>query len=233
MPTLLRAQQLQGRRQAADGNEERLCAFDYAFEARRIYRLDGPEHGGKRLLWRLLALLERPTGGELVMGEVLTAQMPDASRAELRNREVGYLFPVPYLLPGFTVIENVAMPLFKVLQVDPKEAKEITQEILALTGLLDVGSEMLDGLSALQQHRAALARAVIHRPSVLAIESFGKNLSVHDIRLLSASCQQLIARFDLVAVATVAPDTEPGWSDVVLEVENGIAQAGRTQSSGE
>src|SRR5690242_253799 len=164
MPTVLRAQQLQGKRHLDEHPEERVHAFNYAFESRRIYRLDGPEHGGKHLLWRLLTLLDRPAGGELVLGEAVTTRLSDQGLAELRNREVGYVFPTPYLLPGFTVVENVAMPLFKVLQVDPAEAKKITEEVLALTGLTDVGDETLDGLSALQQHVAALARAVIHGP---------------------------------------------------------------------
>lgn len=222
MPILLRAQQLQGKRQSfGDEPEQRVHPFDYAFESRRIYRLNGPDCGGKHLVWRLLTLLDRPTGGELFVRESPTSQLADAELAELRNREVGYVFPTPYLLPGFTVIENVAMPLFKILQVDPAEAKETTQELLGLTGLCGVEDETLDGLTALQQQVAAVARAVIHRPSLLGIESFGKDLAPRDAFLLSEVCQRLVNHFGLTAVVTVAPGTETAWSSVMLKVADG------------
>jgi ABC-type cobalamin/Fe3+-siderophores transport system ATPase subunit len=111
-----------------------------------------------------------------------------------------------------------------VLQVDPAEAKEITEEMLALTGLIDVGNETLNGLSALQQHMAALARSVIHRPSLLGVESLGKNLAPRDAILLSEACQQLVAHFGLTVVATVAAGGENIWGCVVLEVENGTVE---------
>ncbi|MBV9999373.1 MAG: ATP-binding cassette domain-containing protein [Verrucomicrobia bacterium] len=224
MPILLRAQQLQGKRQFGDQPEEKVQPFDYAFESRRIYRLDGPDRGGKDLAWRLLTLLERPTAGELLVREAATSRLGDAALAELRNREVGYVFPTPYLLPGFTVVENVAMPLFKVLQVDPAEAKEITEELLGITGLSGVTEETPDGLTALQQQVAALARAVIHRPSLLGIESLGKSLAPRDALLFSEVCQRLVNHFGLTAVVTVAPGTETAWSSVILEVANGTVQ---------
>jgi ABC-type lipoprotein export system ATPase subunit len=224
MPTLLRAQQLQGKRQFGDRPEERVHPFDYAFQSRRIYRLDGPEHGGKRLLWRLLTLLERPAGGELLLGETVTRRLSDNRLAELRNREVGYVFATPYLLPRFTVIENVAMPLFKVLQVDPAEAKKLTEEVLALTGLTDAGDETLDGLSPLQQQMAALARAVVHRPSLLGIASLGQNLAPPDVLLFSDVCQRLVTHFGLTAMMTVAAGAETMGANVVFEVENGMIE---------
>jgi putative ABC transport system ATP-binding protein len=221
MPILLRAQQLQGKRRFGDQPEERIKPFDYAFESRRIYRLNGPDCGGKHLVWRLLTLLERPTAGELFVREAATSRLTAAELADLRNREVGYVFPTPYLLPGFTVVENVAMPLFKVLQVDPAEAKEITEELLGLTGLSEVENETLDGLTALQQQVAALARAVIHRPSLLGIESLGKHLAPRDALLFSETCQRLVNHFGLTAVVTVSPGTETAWPGVILEVANG------------
>ena len=224
MPIHLRAQQLQGKRQFGDQPEERVQAFDYAFESGRIYRLEGPDHGGKHLLWRLLTLLERPTAGELLVHEAATSRLAATELAELRNREVGYVFPAAYLLPGFTVVENVAMPLFKVLQVDPAEATEMTEELLRLTGLSGVQDETLDGLTALQQQVAALARAVIHRPSLLGIESFGKHLVPRDALSFSEICERLVNHFGLTAVVTVAPGTETAWSSVMLKVADGMVE---------
>jgi ABC-type lipoprotein export system ATPase subunit len=137
---------------------------------------------------------------------------------------VGYVFPTPYLLPGFTIVENIAMPLFKILQLDPAEAKDITQELLALTGLSDAGDQTLESLTALQQQTAALARAVVHRPSLLGIESLGKHLTSRDARLFSETCQRLVNRFGLTAVATVSTGTETIWSNVVFEVADGIVE---------
>lgn len=224
MPILLRAQQLEGKRQTGDQPEERVRPFDCAFESGRIYRLDGPDGGGKYLLWRLVTLLERPTAGELFIRGAATSALAEAELAELRNREVGYVFPTPYLLPGFTVVENVAMPLFKVLQVDPAEAKEITEEVLGLTGLSEVENETLDGLTALQQQVAALARAVVHRPSLLGIEAFGKHLTARDALLFAELCHRIVNHFGLTAVMTVSPGVETGWPCVILEVADGTVE---------
>ena len=224
MPSLLRAQQLQGKRRSGDQPEERVEPFDYAFESGRVYCLDGPDWGGKQLAWRLLTLLERPAAGELFIRETATSQLADAELAELRNREVGYVFPTPYLLPGFTVVENVAMPLFKVLQVGPDEAKGITEELLELTGLEGVADETLDGLTTLQQQVAALARAVIHRPSLLGIESLGKHLSPRDGCLFAEVLQRLVGHFGFAALVTVSPGIEAAWPGVILEVANGTVQ---------
>jgi ABC-type polar amino acid transport system ATPase subunit len=224
MPILLRAQQLQGKRRFGDQPEEQVQPFDYAFESRRIYRLDGPDRGGKQLAWRLLTLLERPAAGELFVRETATSCLAEAELAELRNREVGYVFPTPYLLPGFTVVENVAMPLFKVLQVDPAEAKEITEGLLGLTGLSGVADETPDGLTAVQQQVAALARAVIHRPSLLGIESLGKHLAPRDALLFSEICQRLVNHLGFTAIVTVTPGLETAWSTVILEVANGTVE---------
>src|SRR5688500_7758933 len=83
---------------------------------------------GKNLLLRLLGLLEAPDSGEVWFEGNPTARMTDDARASLRTRKCGYVFASPFLLSAFTVLENIAMPIFKVCQLNPEEARDRTEE---------------------------------------------------------------------------------------------------------
>ena len=114
---------------------ERIRDFTYDFRPGSFYHLSGPEFGGKRLLLQILGLLLPPESGEIVVDGARVTDLDIDDLGEIRNRKYGYLFSSPFLLPAFTVLENVAMPLFKVAQVDTSEAKVITEEILEIVGV--------------------------------------------------------------------------------------------------
>src|SRR3954453_6998934 len=106
--------------------------FTYRFQAARFYKLTGPKKGGKHLALQLLGLRLEPERGELRLeGQKVTGLDSDIL-SRIRNQKFGFLFAAPFLLPSFSILENVAMPLFKIAQVDANEAKRITEEILNL-----------------------------------------------------------------------------------------------------
>src|SRR5947208_8510900 len=83
-------------------------------EPRTVNVLCGPEGCGKNLLLRLLGLLEMPDAGRIFLHETSTAELAENVRLDLRNRRFGFVFAEPFLLHTFSVVENVAMPLFKI-----------------------------------------------------------------------------------------------------------------------
>ena len=117
------------------GPLEAIRNFTYQFRSGSFYHLSGPEFGGKRLLLQILGLLCPPDSGEIIVDGRLVTHLEIDDLGEIRNRKYGFLFSSPFLLPAFTVLENVAMPLFKIAQVGASEAKVITEEILEIVGV--------------------------------------------------------------------------------------------------
>ncbi len=127
----------------------------------------GPDGCGKGLLLNVLGLLERPDAGRLIITGEDTGALGDAELAAFRNATCGFLFGHPYLLPAFTVAENVAMPLFRIRGGDAGSAQERTLAVLQFTGLDLEGDELARGLDAADRWRAAMARALVHEPELL------------------------------------------------------------------
>ncbi|HEY0790810.1 MAG TPA: ATP-binding cassette domain-containing protein [Chthoniobacterales bacterium] len=222
MPALLlQANQLKAERCCAGQPVERVDGFSGAFPPGTVCELMGPENGGKHLLWRLLTLLQRPTEGDMIIGDQSMITLAEGEMAAVRNRDYGYLFAIPYLLPGFTVVENVAMPLFKLRQVEPAQARTRTEAVLRATGLLEVASAQLGELSALQHQLVALARAMIHGPVFLAVERFGENLTETETARLSEICQYVAEWSAVSVIATAAPGLTLPWANLKFEIENG------------
>jgi len=91
--------------------------------------------GGAGLLLKLASLLESPESGEICLLGQPTAALDESGRAAIRSRHFGFVFSSPCLLPGLSVAENVAMPLFKVLELESSEASERTVAALNFVGL--------------------------------------------------------------------------------------------------
>src|SRR5207253_1966319 len=137
---------------------------------------------------------------------------------DIRNRKYGFLFSSPFLLPAFTVLENVAMPLFKVAQVEPAEAKVITEEILEIVGITQIATTAVGQLNGLDEMLAALARALVHHPRVLIAELVGNNMHRNEAELFLSILRESGQRLGLAVIATLAPHISWGQADVRLEI---------------
>ncbi len=226
MSALLSVHGLHAARRLADGREEAVRGFSGEFFPARTYVLTNPHDGGKRLLWRLLTLLEPPHRGAIIFEGVDACALSADALAEVRNRRVGYLFSTPYLLPGFSVVENVAMPLFKVLGVDPPEAKGLTETALRIADLEGVADCAPDELSPLHQHLTALARAICFRPALLAVEELGRDLPVRDRERLAAACQRAVREYGLTALVTWPGADLAFGADATVQVFDGQTRDG-------
>src|SRR5260370_5343776 len=131
----LMVRNLSGERANEGGPVEVVRDFTYQFRPRAFYELSGSEVDGKGLMLHLLGLLSPPKSGDIFVDGSRVNDLDVDSLSYVRNHKYGFLFSAPFLLPTFTVLENVAMPLFKIAEVEALEAKVITEQLLEMLGV--------------------------------------------------------------------------------------------------
>ena len=135
--------------------------------------LMGPSGSGKSTLMNIIGCLDTPTGGSYILNEKDVSKMKDDDLAEVRNKEIGFVFQQFNLLPRLTAVENVALPLVYA-GMKKKERTEKAMAMLDLVNLTDRSHHKPNELSGGQCQRVAIARALVNDPSlVLADEPTG------------------------------------------------------------
>jgi lipoprotein-releasing system ATP-binding protein len=153
---------------------EVLHGLDFAIPPGEFCALMGPSGSGKSTLLNIIGLLDRPTGGRLFLNGAETGNLDDQAITQLRGRSLGFVFQYHYLIPAFTALENVMMPMLVDRGRPDARMRERAQTLLDQVGLTAWRDNLATNMSGGQQQRVAVARALAMNPSlVLADEPTG------------------------------------------------------------
>jgi lipoprotein-releasing system ATP-binding protein len=156
------------------GETQVLHGIDLILKRSEFAALIGPSGSGKSTLLNIIGLLDKPSAGKIFVIEQETQELDDKALTQLRARAIGFVFQFHNLLPAFTALENVMLPLLAA-QGKPDDAmRQRAAELIDKVGLTQWTDHLANDLSGGQQQRVAIARALIMQPAlVLADEPTG------------------------------------------------------------
>jgi len=160
-----------------------LKGIDLSVAVGEMVSIIGPSGVGKSTLLHIVGALDPPTDGNILVDGHDPYVLSERDRARLRNTRLGFVFQFHHLLPEFTALENVAMPLL-IGRAEPRTALAKAREILADVGLADRAEHRPGKLSGGEQQRVAVARALIGSPALIIADEPSGNLDENTAALL-------------------------------------------------
>ena len=221
---LIRAQNLTKKYRSGDADLVIFADLNLEVRAGERLALVGESGAGKSSLLHLLGGLDRPSSGTIYYKSKDISGLADADLADFRNLEIGFVWQIHYLLPEFTALENVMMPLL--IRGRPHaEAAADSLERLDEVGLRARASHRAGELSGGEQQRVVLARALVGKPSVLLADEPTGNLDFRTGEMIFQLLERLHQSHRLTSVFVTHNMHFARRCDRILKLENGVLTA--------
>jgi putative ABC transport system ATP-binding protein len=185
-----------------------LKSISFSVNKNEYVALMGPSGSGKSTLMNILGCLDTPTSGKYILNQQDVSRLSDDQLAEIRNKEIGFVFQTFNLLPRSSALDNVALPLVYA-GYSKSEREERAMEVLDQVGLSDRIKHKPNELSGGQRQRVAVARALVNHPSIILADEPTGNLD-------SKTSQEIMALFEAIH--------EAGNTIILVTHEEDIAQ---------
>ena len=172
---LIQARDLRKTYHVGDQVVHALDGLDLDIHANEYVALMGPSGSGKSTLMNMLGCLDSPTSGTYILNDQDVSRLEDDALAAIRNREIGFVFQTFNLLPRYTALENVALPMVYA-GMGKAERMARAEEVLHQVGLADRMDHRPNELSGGQRQRVAVGRALVMKPSIILADEPTGNL---------------------------------------------------------
>ncbi len=182
-----------------------LQGIDLDIHKNEFVALMGPSGSGKSTLMNLIGCLDTPTSGDYILNSVNVSTMADAELAEVRNKEIGFIFQTFNLLPRLSALENVALPLVYG-GVSKAKRLEKAQKTLEAVGLGERVDHKPNELSGGQRQRVAIARALVNDPSIILADEPTGNLDTKTSLEIMVILEKIHQLGNTIILVTHAPD---------------------------
>ncbi|MDR0842477.1 MAG: ABC transporter ATP-binding protein [Acidobacteriota bacterium] len=220
MSDLLEVRDLQKSYVSGGGRLEILSGLSLKVREGEMLGITGVSGSGKSTLLHLLGGMDRQDGGSIKIAGQEIVDLAPAELADFRNRTVGFIFQAHHLLPEFTALENVMMPLLLRGEAKPVAAKA-AGELLDEVGLAGRASHRPGEMSGGEQQRTALARALAGKPRLLLADEPTGNLDPHTGEVIAELLRSLHAGRNLTSIIVTHNESLAAVCTRVLRMENG------------
>src|SRR5258708_27070395 len=176
--------------------------IDLAVEKGEFLAITGPSGSGKSSLLYLLGLLDAPTEGEVIICGQATSKLSETERADVRLTKCGFVFQFHFLLPEFTALDNVLLPMRAHGQMSTKAMTDRAMSLLTSLGLGEQTGKRPNQLSGGQRQRVALARALANRPEIIVADEPTGNLDTASTEQVFGILRDIADNGQTVVVAT-------------------------------
>jgi len=205
--------------------------IDLAVNKGEFVAITGPSGSGKSSLLYLLGLLDAPSDGEVIICGQPTSKLSEDDRANVRLTKCGFVFQFHFLLPEFTSLDNVLLPMRAAGLMSEKDMQERGLELLASLGLKDHANKRPNQLSGGQRQRVAIARALSNRPEIIVADEPTGALDTSSTEQVFAILREIADQGRTVVVVTHDPALAARADRRLHIVDGKIAQTFEGQGS--